>query len=102
MMMMMLLIIITIFDAYFYVDFSPHHYHHNSSLLVFIIVIISSTPGEMISIGLVLSRYNDDIGAVEWRLVIECDCWYGYFDDDEDDGDHNWYLHCRYCRLLCG
>jgi hypothetical protein len=54
------MIIITIFDADFYADFS-HHY-----LFVFIIIIIiSSTPGEMISIGLVLSRYDDDISAVE-------------------------------------
>jgi len=34
-------------------------------LIFLIIIIISSTPGEMISIGLVLSRYDDDISAVE-------------------------------------
>jgi hypothetical protein len=32
-----------------------------------------------------------DIGAVEWRWVIECDCWFDTDDDDDkdDDGDYD-------------
>ena len=34
-------------------------------------------------------RYNDDISAVEWRWVIEYDCWYDTEHDDryDDCGD---------------
>ena len=60
-LMMTMMMLMMIFDAYLHV--------------IFVIIINSSTLGEMISIGLVLSRYDDDyIGNVECRLVIECDC----------------------------
>jgi len=32
---------------------------------------------------------DDDIGAIEWRLVIGCDCWCDTYNNNTNNDDHD-------------